>query len=183
MTRKDSVAPEMLALPSWAQELVTLYESDAVNQFVLFGNVHDRVVLPLGAKTEIGTLPDFLIKSLLPRFDVVLSYDLGNGIRIEKGGDIFEQWPAYKENSVLPKAPRPAIETLTHYFRFCANLARLNRGSTQVGCLIKTAHLVAPSLPGALNYDLNALALLMRDWSSDSLLTQAHLATFFMVEN
>jgi hypothetical protein len=34
---------------------------------------------------------------LLPRFDVVLSYDLGNGIRVEKGGEIFSSWPALKE--------------------------------------------------------------------------------------
>lgn len=170
-------------LPSWATELITLYESDAVNQFVLYGNVHDRVLLPLGDKHEIGSLHDFLMRTLLPKFDVILSYDLGNGIRVEKGGGIFDQWPAYKENSNLPKQPRPAIETLTHYFRYCANLSRLNRGRAQVACLIKAAHLVAPALPGALNYDLNALALLMRDWSNDTLLTEQHLATFLVVEN
>jgi len=29
-----------------------------------------------------------------PRFDVVVSYDLGNSIRVEKGGEIFTGWPA-----------------------------------------------------------------------------------------
>ena len=99
-------------LPAWANELVTLYASAASNQFVLYGNVHDRMLLPLGANGELGSLTDFLMRVMLPRFDVILSYDLGNGIRIEKGGPIFEQWPAYRENSQLPRMPRPAIETL-----------------------------------------------------------------------
>ena len=170
-------------LPAWATELVTLYESDATNQFIFYGNVHDRMVLPLGPKAELGTLNDFLLRVLMPRFDVILSYDLGNGIRIEKGGEIFTTWPAFKDNAQLPKSPRPAVETLTHYFRYIANLARLNRSKTQVGCLIKAAHLVAPALPGTLNYDLNALALLMRDWGEDSLLTSHDLATFLLTDN
>jgi len=32
---------------------------------------------------------------LLRRFDVVLSYDLGNGIRVEKGGEVFSKWPDF----------------------------------------------------------------------------------------
>jgi hypothetical protein len=105
-------APERLSatntlppdLPTWARELVSLYESSAANQFVLYGNVYDRMILPVGGKSELGNLQDFLLRVLLPRFDVVLSYDLGNGIRIEKGGEIFTQWPAFKENSELPKS-------------------------------------------------------------------------------
>ncbi|MDQ3814859.1 MAG: ATP-binding protein [Armatimonadota bacterium] len=182
-TSPPAPAPAAPLLPNWARELITLYESGATNQFIFYGNVHDRMILPLGQRAELGTLNDFLLRVLMPRFDVILSYDLGNGIRIEKGGDIFTTWPAYKENQQLPKAPRPAVETLTHYFRYTANLARLNRGKTQVGCLIKAAHLVAPALPGALNYDLNALVLLMRDWAEDSLLTGHDLATFLFTDN
>src|SRR5688500_15527086 len=147
-----------LAIPTWATELITLYQSSATNQFILYGNVYDRMALPLGANAELGSLTDFLLRVLMPRFDVILSYDLGNGIRIEKGGEIFTQWPAYKENQQLPKMPRPAIETLTHFFRYMANLGRLGSKKIQVGCLIKSAHLAAPASPGSLNYDLNALA-------------------------
>lgn len=176
-------ATPSVALPDWAGDLATLYASAAASQFVFYGNVHDRLLLPVGGRVELGSLTDFLTKVLLPGFDVILSYDLGNGIRIEKGGATFEQWPAYKENPLLPKMPRPAIETLTHYFRYAANLARLGRSKARVGCFIKAAHLVAPALPGALNYDLNALALLMREWSTDNLLTEAGLATFLITEN
>ncbi len=170
-------------LPSWAAETIALYESGAVSQFLLHGNVHDRLLLPLGARAELGSLTDFLLRILLPRFDVVLSYDLGNGIRVEKGGDLFNQWPQARDNPQLPKAPRAAVETLTHYFRYCANLGRLGSNRLHVGCVIHAAHLLAPALQGGLSYDLSALALLIRDWASDTLLTEHALATFLVTEN
>ena len=120
---------------------------------------------------------------LLPRFDVVLSYDLGNGIRVEKGGEIFSKWPQLQQDADLPKAPRPAVEFLTHYFRYVANLARLNREGRQVACIIRSADLLAPMVQGGLDYDLSALASLIRDWASESLLVSHSLASFLIVEN
>ena len=40
--------------------------------------------------------------------DVVLSYDVGNGIRVIKGNDIFATWPSLRDNLPLPKEPRPS---------------------------------------------------------------------------
>ncbi len=169
-----------MPLPAWAARLVSLYQSHAANQFLLHGNVNDRYLLD--AKT-LGSLYEFLTRVILPRFDVVLSYDLGNGVRIEKGSDIVTKWPAYKESPDLPRAPRAATEWLTRFFRYSANLARLGQDSYQVGFFMKSAHLVAPALPGALNYDLSALAMLMRDWAADDQLTRHSLATFLVAEN
>lgn len=169
-------------LPQWAHDAVQLYESNAASQFVVFGNVNDEIVIP-STSPHLGSLTEFLLQVLLPRFDVVLSYDIGNGIRVEKGGEIFSRWPQIQQAPDLPKAPRPAIETLTRYFRYTANLARLNREAVQVGCIIKSADLLAPSLQGGLDYDLNALASLIRDWSSESLLATHSLATFLITEN
>jgi hypothetical protein len=167
-------------LPPWAEKLVALYQSGAANQFILYGNVNDRFLLD--AKT-LGTLNEFLTRVILPRFDVLLTYDLGNGIRIEKGGETVTKWPAYRESPELPRAPRAAAEWLTRFFRYSANLARLGQESHQVGFIMKSAHLVSPALPGALNYDLSALALLMRDWAADEHLTRHSLATFLVTEN
>ena len=171
------------SLPEWAQEAIQLYESNAASQFILYGNVYDQLLIPSGSKNRIGTLTDFLLQVLLPRFDVVLSYDLGNGIRVEKGGEVFSKWPQLQQNPELPKAPRPATETLTHYFRYVANLARLNREGRQVACIVRSANLIAPMVQGGLDYDLNALASLVRDWASESLLVSHSLASFLIVEN
>jgi hypothetical protein len=168
-----------MSLPPWAARLAALYTSHAANQFLLYGNVNDRFLID---GQRLGTLFEFLTKVILPRFDVVLSYDLGNGVRIEKGGEIVQKWPSYRETE-LPRAPRQATEWLTHYFRYAANLARIGQPSIQIGFVMKAAHLVAPALPGALNYDLSALALLMRDWAADDTLTRHALATFLITDN
>ncbi len=171
------------SLPAWAGEMVALYESHAASQFILHGNVHDRLLLPLGEQRALGSLGDFFLRVLLPRFDVVLSYDLGNGLRVERGGETFSQWPAFKENPELPKSPRAAVEALTRYFRYTANLARLGKPRVQVACFIKAANLLAPAMPGGVNYDLNSLALLMRDWADDPLLAEHSLVTALITEN
>ena len=81
-------------IPDWAKELITLYESDANSQFILHGNVNDRLLMPdgrMGRRKETGSLTEFLVDVLLEPFDVVITYDLGAGIRIEKGGQIFSR--------------------------------------------------------------------------------------------
>lgn len=181
-TSASSEAGVRSKLPPWALDAIQLYESNASSQFIIYGNVNDQLLVP-SPTPHLGGLVDFLLQVLLPRFDVVLSYDIGNGIRVEKGGDIFSRWPQLQQEPNLPKAPRLAIEALTRYFRYTANLARLNRERVQVGCIIKSADLLAPSLQGGFDYDLNALASLIRDWSSESLLATHSLATFLVSEN
>lgn len=45
------------------------------------------------------------------------------------------------------------------------------------------ADLLVPALEGGLDYDVNALASLIRDWSNESLLAGHALATFLLTEN
>ena len=158
------------------------YESNSASQFLIYGNVEDRLVVP-ASPPRIGSLTEFLLETLLPGFDVVLSYDLGNGVRVEKGGAVFSKWPTAKSGSELSKQPRAAIEFLTHYFRYSANLARLNHEPVQIACLIKGVDLIAPSLRGGMDYDLGAIVTLLRDWSSDGGLADYPLATFLIAEN
>ena len=171
-----------LDLPQWAQQLISLYESNAASQFILFGNINDELLLPVENACT-GSLSDFLVRGLLSRFDVVLSYDVGNGIRVEKGGEAFSTWPQSKQNPVLPKQPRAAVETLSHYFRYVSNLRRLNREKIQVACVLGSADLLAPAVTGSTDYDLSALAVLIRDWASDTALAEHTLATFLLAEN
>jgi hypothetical protein len=89
--------------------------------------------------TRLGAVSEFLLSGLLNRFDVVLSHDLGNGIRIEKDTELFSKWPAFQESQKDWKSPRAAIDTLMRYLRYCANLARPNQPTRQVGCGIKNA--------------------------------------------
>src|SRR5262249_33523370 len=154
---------------------------NAASQFIIHGNVNDRLLISSPSADRLGTLADFLRDVLMPRFDVVLSYDLGNGIRLEKGERKFSAWPVLREHPELPRDPRAAIETLTRYFRYCANLARLNRETIQVGLFLPGADLIAPASGGG--YDTGALVLNIREWSSESLLTSHAFATCLITEN
>ena len=169
--------PSPATLPGWATELIELYESSANSQFILSGNVDDRFALD----GELCGLEQFVLRALLPRFDVVLSYDLGAGVRVEKGEACFEQWPS--RPAKRPRHPRAAIEMLTHFFRYTANLARIGQRRLQVGCIVLSGHLVVPAVRGTADHDLGAMALLLRSWSHDDLLRESGLATFIVAAN
>jgi hypothetical protein len=174
----------MNSTPSrWTQEIVDLYESGAASQFIVCGNIHDRYLISTQGKSRLSSLTDYIKEALLTKFDVILRYDLGNGCRVDKGGEIFAQWPAYKDKA-LPTTPRESIHVLTHYLRFCANLARLKPDKTiRVAILIENANLIVPSSPGSANYELSAIASQLRDWSTDPAITETHCATFLLSEN
>lgn len=171
--------------PAWLDAVQAGYESGAASQFVLHGNVADRFLVPRpdSKGLELGQLPELIARSLLPRFDVVLSYDLGNGVRVLRGGQALETWPEWQRSGgQLPAQPRQAVAWLTQYFRYAANLARLGRNRLQVACVVSGAHLLAPSTQGWANYDLAAIALQLRDWASDGLLTEHSIASFLLTE-
>lgn len=168
--------------PAWAESIALGYESGATSQFILHGNVADRFPVARAGAAESGTLTDYLTTSLLARFDIVLTYDVGNGVRVAKGGEAFAQWPQWKQDQTLPKAPRAAVEWLTHYGRYTANLARLGQRRLQVAFVVSDAQLVAPATQGWSSYEIAALAVLMRDWASDGLLSGHSLATFLITD-
>ena len=173
------------SLPTWASEVIDLYESGASCQFILHGNVNDLQLLPGDAgKTRFVSLPEFLRERLLSRFDVVLTYDLGNGIRVEKGGERFAEWPLAAKESSFPKTPREAIHILTHYLRFCANLARVKPASaTRVAVVVRNTGLIVPPSAGGAAYELSAIASQLRDWAGDSAIAEQHCTSFLLTEN
>lgn len=181
--------PAKPALPAWAAELVTQYESHASSQFILSGNVMDLVLAPPATpakaddKARLGTLTDSITATLLPKFDVVIHYDLGNGIRVEKGGELFSQWPTFKAAQNVPREPRLAIEFITQYLRYVANLRLMGQKPVHVAVFIKAAAIIAPAVRGSTDYNLSALAMHIREWANEPLLTAHPLATFLITEN
>ena len=68
-----------MKIPQWASDIVGSYESGAAGCFVLHGNVNDRLLVPDDDTASLGSLQEFIMEALLPRFNVVLSYDLAMG--------------------------------------------------------------------------------------------------------
>ena len=79
--------PAPQSAPDWAMELYVAFESGASGQFILYGNVHDR--LAVGGR--LVNIERYIQDELLASFDVVFCYDLGNGLTVERGSERLAQ--------------------------------------------------------------------------------------------
>ena len=76
--------------PPWAFQLADLYFSGSTSVFVLYGNTYDMVPLCDPAEDErgrYGGITEFLAEQLFGRWDLVLHYDLGRGLRVFAGAN------------------------------------------------------------------------------------------------
>ena len=80
--------------PAWAERLGDAYLDGTSAVFLLHGNVRDLVPVappaPAGSldpPEAWGTVPDFLAREMFGRWDIVLSYDIGRGLRPLAGPD------------------------------------------------------------------------------------------------
>src|SRR4051812_45675671 len=120
--------PAPQGAPAWATELALSYESGAHGQFILFGNVHDRMALQANEHkiARLVNLAGYLEDELLAGFKVVLAYDLGTGLTIERGGELIEKWGG-ADLARAPREPLAAIQYISRYLRYLGNLRALGR--------------------------------------------------------
>ncbi len=187
-----------MAKTDWSEKIKTQYLSGASNQFVVHGNVHDRLLLPSVASemASMGNLLDFLVAEQLRKFDLILSYELGTGLRIETGHELFQKLRSIEE---LPKDPAPAIAYLDHLIRFLVNLRKIKPDDANkdleksarplagrnfhLGIVIKSADLVFPISHQIRDYQLSSMAAVVRSWSHETYFLDQNLAVFLITEN
>ncbi|MFT4257366.1 MAG: ATP-binding protein [Pseudoxanthomonas sp.] len=165
--------------PAWAQELALAYESGAHGQFVLYGNVGDR--FPLAGRL-VG-LSRWLESQLLTGFDSVFQYDPGNGLSALRASDTLRKWLASRSDAPWPREPRAAVERVSHYLRYLANLKALGQGGDEhVAVLLRGIDQV---LPGGRNgdFEIASLASLIRDWAGEAPFTEQAFASFLLIDN
>jgi AAA+ superfamily predicted ATPase len=71
--------------PTWARQLAELYFSGTTCLFILHGNVHDLIHRPDGQEDTYCSLSDFLATQVFGTWDLVLGYDLSQGLRPQAG--------------------------------------------------------------------------------------------------
>jgi hypothetical protein len=170
--------PAPVGAPAWATELALAYESGAHGQFILYGNVHDRMAV--GAK--LVNLAGYLENDLLSSFQVVLSYDLGNGLTIERGGELIEKWGGANLQQ-LPREPLPALHYISRYLRYLGNLRALGRASkdNNVAVIVRGIDHIMPA-DGA-GYEHGSLTSILRDWSSESPFSELPFTSILISDN
>jgi AAA+ superfamily predicted ATPase len=73
--------------PDWAKQLADLYFSGTTCLFIFHGNVHDLVRCPEGEEDGYCSLAEFLSTQIFGTWDLILGYDLSQGLRPQAGRD------------------------------------------------------------------------------------------------
>ena len=162
---------------AWARELALAYESGANSQFILYGNVHDR--LPVGGR--LVNLDGYLENELLAGFAVVLSYDLGNGLSIERGGDHLEKWGGAKLSSI-PREPLMALQFVGRYLRYLGNLRALGRNDIpNVAFIVRGVNHIVPA--DGNGFEHGSLTSILREWGSSPPFTELPFSCLLIASN
>jgi hypothetical protein len=163
--------------PPWATDLYVAFESGASGQFILYGNVHDR--LAVGGR--LVNIERYIQDELLSGFDVIFSYDLGNGLTVERGGERLAQWVPSALRT-MPQDPLGAIRFISRYGRFLGNMTAIGRDEVvQVAVIIRGADQLLPA--DGNGYEHGSLTSLVREWGSGAPFTQLPFVSLLIADN
>lgn len=163
--------------PEWARQLHLAFESGASGQFVLHGNVSDR--MPLDSR--LVNIEHYVRDELLQDFDVVFMYDLGNGLAVIRGGEQLADWVPSALRT-LPERPLEAFRFISKYLRYLANMAALKaREPVRVAVVISSAGQILPA--DGEGFEHGAITAVIREWGSSDLFAQLPFASFLIVDN
>ena len=178
---------KVTTIPAWAEEMRKIFRGGTTSQFVLHGNVNDFVALEENGKVHFGGIKPFLCDIMFERFDVVLTYNRGAGIRAVKGLENFLQtlkgldvWSqtSYGANpGGIPRDPRAALELIDRYIHVVME-------KTKVALILDYAQFVVPrgevlQISGGMAEPL----IRILDWAADPEIQGSHVATVLLVEN
>jgi len=164
-------------LPEWAADLSIALESGACGQFVLYGNVHDRFAI---GDRFVG-LDRFVEDEMLGATDVILSYDLGNGLTVERGEKRLAQW-APPVMRALPQQPLEAVRFISRYMRYLGNLSAVGHGDIpRVAVIMRGLDQLLPA--DGSGYEHGSLTYLVREWTLGSPFNQLPFASLLIADN
>ena len=163
--------------PAWASELDVAFRSGASGQCILYGNVHDR----LAVGDRLISIDRYLQDTLLAEMSVVLSYDLGNGLTVDRGEEHLAQWvPSSLRN--LPLEPLEAVRFINRYARYLANIKAVQRPEIpSVAIVVRGADQLLPADGQGLKH--GSLTCLVRDWGLSSPFAQLPFFSFLIADN
>jgi hypothetical protein len=169
--------PAPQSAPAWAMDLSVAFESGASGQFILYGNVHDRMAVG----ERLVNIERYIQDELLGSFDVIFSYDLGNGLTVERGAERLAQWvPAALRT--MPQEPLGAIRFISKYARYLGNLTAIGRDQiVQVAVIIRGADQLLPA--DGQGYEHGSLTSLVREWGSSAPFTQLPFVSLLIADN
>ncbi|MFM8890121.1 MAG: hypothetical protein ACKOTB_00605, partial [Planctomycetia bacterium] len=177
--------------PAWAERLGDAYLSGTSCVFVLHGNVRDLV--PLGPPDAVpaagwGTAPDFLARELFGRWDMVLAYDVGRGLRPLAGTDAtrlrgMAQWLTERLGNAAnwPRDPDQAIAAIDALLE--RNLIDPPEQRKRIAVVLDYGQYLAPAGDAAAGARAGAARLVrILSWATNPLLRRVNAAVVMLTD-
>ena len=178
-------------LPSWAEEMRDVFRSSSVGQFLLHGNISDVVPAAGPSGRRFLSLRTFLDEVMFEKYDVVLHYDRGKGIRATRGVEDWEGWlhqalGDQANTMALTREPLSAMELIDRYILAALNLQSLRgheSGSRKIAVIINFAEFVVPrgepiQLAGAFSSNVVKVC----GWANDPDILRSNIITVLIAE-
>jgi hypothetical protein len=112
----------------------------------------------------------------------VLSYDLGSGLNIERGGDIVANWKGAELKQQM-REPLQAVQWIDRYLRYLGNLRTI--GSTDktpnVAVILRSLDHIVPA-DGA-GFEHGSITSMLRAWSCDSPFADLPFTSLLIADN
>jgi len=178
--------------PPWAERLGDAYLSGTSCVFMVHGNVRDLV--PLGSPDAQppagwGTAPDFLARELFGRWDIVLAYDVGKGLRPLAGPDparlrTMVQWLTERLGNATswPRDPDQAIAAIDALLE--RNLIDPPEQRKRIAVVLDYGQYLAPAGDAASSARAGAGRLVrMLNWATNPLLRRVNVAIVLLADS
>jgi AAA+ superfamily predicted ATPase len=180
--------------PAWAERLGDAYLSGTSCVFMLHGNVRDLVPVAApagGGRDEVaawGTVPDFLAREMFGRWDIVLAYDVGKGLRPLAGPDparlrSMAQWLTERMGNAAnwPRDPDQAIAAIDAIFE--RNLIDPPEQRKRIAIVLDYAQYLAPAGEASAGSRAGAGRLVrILGWASNPLLRRVNVAVVMLAD-
>ena len=177
--------------PAWAERLGDAYLSGTSCMFLLHGNVRDLVAIAAPGQDVAagwGTVPDFLAREMFGRWDIVLAYDVGKGLRPLAGPDpnrlrTMAQWLTERMGNATtwPRDPDAAIAAIDALLE--RNLLEAPEQRKRIAILLEYAQYLAPAGDAASSARAGAGRLVrLLAWATNPLLRRVNVAIVLLTD-
>lgn len=197
-----------ITLPSWAQSIKTIFRAETTSQYLLYGNVNDYVVHKTNEQIKLLSLRQYLSDVLFAPFDIVLTYDRGQGIVVNHGAEHFQSFlqlidkynktnfsefysDEFAANSLstpglLPRTPLQAFDLIDRLIRGITASAKNNnyKGAKSIAIIIDYAQFLFPRGESLhLTNEIGSLLIKMLSWAQDPSIVPSNVITCCISEN
>ncbi|MFM7109268.1 MAG: ATP-binding protein [Planctomycetaceae bacterium] len=176
--------------PAWAERLGDAYLAGTSCVFLLHGNVRDLV--PVASPATVsgadawGTVPDFLAREMFGRWDIVLAYDVGRGLRPLAGPDsarlrTMAQWLTERAGPApnWPRDPDAAVAAIDMLLE--RNLMDPPEQRKRIAVVLDYAQYLAPAGDAGARSGAGRLVRIL-SWATNPLLRRVNVAVVLLAD-